>query len=311
MAAESLSRRAFPAASAAVAAVVARRRRRHPRCWAGQPRRLPRRADRARADRRVLLRDQSILRLVAAVGDADRSQHPGQRAAGAGADRRWRLQAGFMEECLFRAVPLVDRRAARQLISAIARLLIAIALVLQAIVFGAAHANYPGFPSYSRLVELVGPAFVWGLIFLRFGLLTTVILHAVFDLTLMSIPVFLIEAPGQHDQPGAGHCGRAGAAGDRARAPCARKANGSRLPRALRNGAWQAPARAGGCRAAARPRRGRRVDRARAARAAAARACRLGGHRLERRPAARYAAAARRSSPGRGQRRRSRRANAG
>ncbi|HEY7944200.1 MAG TPA: CPBP family intramembrane glutamic endopeptidase [Casimicrobiaceae bacterium] len=105
------------------------------------------------------------------------------------------LQAGFMEECLFRAVPL---SIAALLGSHFGhrKLFIAIALVLQAVVFGAAHANYPGFPSYSRLVELVGPAFVWGLIFVRFGLLTTVILHAVFDLTLMSVPVFLIEGPG-------------------------------------------------------------------------------------------------------------------
>src|SRR5262249_57425811 len=36
-------------------------------------------------------------------------------------------------------------------------------------------------------------ALIWGLIFLRFGLLPTVILHAVFDLVLMSIPVFLVE----------------------------------------------------------------------------------------------------------------------
>src|SRR5262249_56628628 len=65
--------------------------------------------------------------------------------------------------------------------------------VLQALIFAAAHANYPGFPAYSRLVELVGPAFIWGLIFLRFGLLPTVILHALFDLVLMSIPVFLVH----------------------------------------------------------------------------------------------------------------------
>ncbi|MEP6996500.1 MAG: type II CAAX endopeptidase family protein [Betaproteobacteria bacterium] len=105
------------------------------------------------------------------------------------------LQAGFMEECLFRAVPL---SIAALLGSHFGhrRLLIAIALVLQALVFGAAHANYPGFPSYSRLVELAGPAFVWGLIFVRFGLLPTVILHALFDLALMSIPVFLIEGEG-------------------------------------------------------------------------------------------------------------------
>ncbi len=105
------------------------------------------------------------------------------------------LQAGFMEECLFRAVPLsiaalIGARFGHRTV------FIGLALVLQAIVFGAAHANYPGFPSYSRLVELVGPAFVWGLIFLRFGLLPTIILHATFDLVLMSIPVFLIDGTG-------------------------------------------------------------------------------------------------------------------
>ena len=147
------------------------------------------------------------------------------------------LQAGFMEECLFRAVPL----SIAALLGAHfgqRRLFIAVVLVLQAVVFGAAHANYPGFPSYSRLVELAGPAFVWGLIFLRFGLLTTVILHALFDLTLMSIPVFLVEGPGSD-------INRALviAAG---LVPIAvvlvRRARGGAwliLPEALRNGAWQ------------------------------------------------------------------------
>ena len=79
------------------------------------------------------------------------------------------LQAGIMEECLFRAVPL----ALGALIGArygVRRLGIAIALVLQAIVFGAAHANYPGLPAYSRMVELFLPSLVWGVIFLRYGL---------------------------------------------------------------------------------------------------------------------------------------------
>ena len=105
------------------------------------------------------------------------------------------LQAGFMEECLFRAVPLslgalIGARFGARNAG------IAIAFVLQAVVFGAAHANYPGFPSYSRLTELVVPAMIWAAIFLRFGLLPTIILHATFDLALMSIPVFLVDAPG-------------------------------------------------------------------------------------------------------------------
>jgi len=102
------------------------------------------------------------------------------------------LQAGFMEECLFRAVPL----SLAALIGArfgVRRSAIAVVLMLQAVVFGAAHANYPGFPAYSRLVELIVPALIWGLIFLRFGLLPTVLLHALFDLVLMSLPVFLVD----------------------------------------------------------------------------------------------------------------------
>ena len=104
------------------------------------------------------------------------------------------LQAGFMEECLFRAVPLslgalIGAHFGRRNIG------IAIAFVLQALVFGAAHANYPGFPSYSRLVELVVPSMLWAAIFLRFGLLPTILLHAVFDLTLFSIPLYLVDAP--------------------------------------------------------------------------------------------------------------------
>lgn len=111
------------------------------------------------------------------------------------------LQAGFMEECVFRAVPLalgalLGARYGRR------RLGIAIAFVLQAVVFGAAHASYPGFPSYSRLVELLVPSMLWALIFLRYGLLPTILLHALFDLVLISIPLFLIDAPGAWVQRG-------------------------------------------------------------------------------------------------------------
>jgi Type II CAAX prenyl endopeptidase Rce1-like len=154
------------------------------------------------------------------------------------------LQAGFMEECLFRAVPLsiaalLGKRFGHR------GLLIGLALVLQALVFGAAHANYPGFPAYSRLVELVGPAFIWGLIFLRFGLLTTAILHALFDLVLMSIPVFLVDGSGsglnQALVLAAGLVPLAIVVLHRARA-----GRWLELPETLRNGAWRSSAAAVG-----------------------------------------------------------------
>ena len=152
------------------------------------------------------------------------------------------LQAGFMEECVFRAVPLalgalVGAHFGRR------NLGIGIAFVLQALVFGAAHANYPGLPAYSRLVELFVPSLLWAAIFLRYGLLPTILLHALFDLVLFSIPLFLIDAPGATLQRGlvfaAGLLPLAIVLARRVQA-----GRWSALPDALRNGAWQPPARA-------------------------------------------------------------------
>jgi hypothetical protein len=161
------------------------------------------------------------------------------------------LQAGFMEECAFRAIPL-----------AMAALLgarfgqrghwIAFAVVLQAMVFAGAHANYPGLPAYSRLVELLLPAMLWALIFLRFGLLPTILLHALFDLSLFSIPLFLVDAPGAWMQRG---LVIAAAATPLAVVAVRRwQAGGWReLPAALWNRAWQ-PAMAAAARAVERAR---------------------------------------------------------
>ena len=105
------------------------------------------------------------------------------------------LQAGFWEECLFRAVPLagaalLGERFGRR------RAWIAAAFVLQILVFGAAHANYPAQPAYARLVELILPSAAFGLLYLRFGLLPAIVMHFAFDAVLFSMPLFLSTAPG-------------------------------------------------------------------------------------------------------------------
>lgn len=100
------------------------------------------------------------------------------------------LHAGVWEECLFRAVPLAGaallgarfgRRGAW----------IAGAFVLQALIFGAAHASYPTQPSYARVVELLVPSAVFGGMYLAFGLLPGVIMHFTYDVVLFAMPVFL------------------------------------------------------------------------------------------------------------------------
>lgn len=100
------------------------------------------------------------------------------------------LMAGTSEEALFRAVPLAGAALIGQWLGW-RRSSIAVALVLQALVFAGGHAGYPGLPSYSRVLELFFPALVWGLIFLRFGLVPCIVMHFTFDLTLMSLPLFV------------------------------------------------------------------------------------------------------------------------
>jgi hypothetical protein len=105
------------------------------------------------------------------------------------------LQAGFWEECLFRAVPLagaalLGRRFGKKW------LWITAAMVLQAVIFGAGHANYPAQPAYARLVELIIPALGFGALYLVFGLVPAIVLHFAFDVVWFALPLFAANTPG-------------------------------------------------------------------------------------------------------------------
>jgi hypothetical protein len=100
------------------------------------------------------------------------------------------LHAGIWEECLFRGVPLAG---AALLGSRYGKrgAWVACAFVLQALIFGAAHASYPTQPSYARLVELLVPSAVFGGVYLGFGLLPGILMHYTYDVTLFAMPLFL------------------------------------------------------------------------------------------------------------------------
>jgi membrane protease YdiL (CAAX protease family) len=105
------------------------------------------------------------------------------------------LQAGFWEECLFRAVPiagaaLLGKKYGNQ------RLWIIGAFVVQALVFGSGHAPYPTMPAYARVVELIIPSIIFGLLYLYFGLLPAIVMHYAFDAVLIGMPLFVMSAPG-------------------------------------------------------------------------------------------------------------------
>ena len=105
------------------------------------------------------------------------------------------LFAAFSEESVFRAVPiacaaLIGARYGRK------GLWVWGAVAIQAVIFAAAHANYPQQPAYARVIELSFPAFVWGVVYLYYGLVPTILTHFVYNLSLISIPLFAADAPG-------------------------------------------------------------------------------------------------------------------
>jgi hypothetical protein len=99
-------------------------------------------------------------------------------------------QAGFWEESLFRAAPLAaaaligDRFGKR-------RAFLIGAIVLQALIFASGHAGYANQPAYARVVELIIPSFAFAGLYLAFGLLPGIVLHYAYDATWMSLPLFI------------------------------------------------------------------------------------------------------------------------
>ncbi len=99
------------------------------------------------------------------------------------------------EECLFRAIPLAGAAIIGKKRGNL-KLWLIIGFIVQVIIFGAAHASYPTQPAYGRLIELIFVSTVFGIIYLRLGLLTGIIMHYMYDVVLMSLPIFVSQAAG-------------------------------------------------------------------------------------------------------------------
>jgi hypothetical protein len=105
------------------------------------------------------------------------------------------LQAGLWEECLFRAIPIAGAMVLGKRFG-IQRSLVVVFVVGQAIVFGLAHASYAAQPAYARVVELLIPSLGFAFLYLRFGLIAGVILHFVYDVIWMALPLLTSSAHG-------------------------------------------------------------------------------------------------------------------
>ena len=105
------------------------------------------------------------------------------------------LHAGFFEETLFRAIPLagailIAEKYGRK------KFWIILALIVQVIIFGSGHANYPNQPAYARIVEMIIPFIGVGLLYIYFGLLPAIILHFAIDVIWFALPIFVSSASG-------------------------------------------------------------------------------------------------------------------
>ncbi len=105
------------------------------------------------------------------------------------------LHAGFWEETLFRAIPLAGAVLLGRRFGKTGVWLVG-ALILQALVFGAGHANYPQQPAYARIAELFVPFLFYGVIYLVFGLLPVIIAHFTVDVVWIALPLFVSTADG-------------------------------------------------------------------------------------------------------------------
>ena len=105
------------------------------------------------------------------------------------------LQAGFWEEIICRAVPLAGvYLLVRNLKSK--KWWMMLAILAQTIFFGMLHANYPQSPAFARVLEMIVPFFIFGLIYLRFGLLPVIIAHYAIDVFWISLPLWVASSPG-------------------------------------------------------------------------------------------------------------------
>jgi hypothetical protein len=92
--------------------------------------------------------------------------------------------AAISEEAVYRmfGIALVERLVKNRFV----------AILVPTVIWAFGHVSYPIFPSTTRLFELIVIGFVFAAIFLRYGFITAVFAHAIFDSILMSSSLMLM-----------------------------------------------------------------------------------------------------------------------
>lgn len=95
-------------------------------------------------------------------------------------------QAGILEESLFRAIPLSMGLIISNRYPQWRRCIIISTFIIQSIAFGIAHCSYPLEPWYGRIIELIAPSIVFGILYILFGLACPMLIHFLYDIFLFS-----------------------------------------------------------------------------------------------------------------------------
>lgn len=100
------------------------------------------------------------------------------------------LSAAVTEECWFRAIPIAMTSIWIQRQQKPSYWLYIVG-TLSALIWAGGHANYPVSPYYARIIELFIAGIALNYSYLRFGLISVIIGHFLFDLLLMGMPIFM------------------------------------------------------------------------------------------------------------------------
>jgi general stress protein CsbA len=65
-----------------------------------------------------------------------------------------------------------------------------IAILLPSVIWAASHTQYPIYPVYTRLIEVTIIGIILGYVFLKYGFITAIFVHACMDSILMGLSLF-------------------------------------------------------------------------------------------------------------------------
>ncbi|CDK30551.1 CPBP family intramembrane metalloprotease [Candidatus Babela massiliensis] len=107
------------------------------------------------------------------------------------------LRSSIWQECLFRAIPLSfcsiisEEKKYKNVV-------LFLGLIIQAIIFGSMNTTYLTIPNYIKIIELIIPSFMLGLVYLKWGLLPPILINFTYNTLFLSLPILISKNSNTH-----------------------------------------------------------------------------------------------------------------